>query len=196
MGGSAVTQTLFTRTPRSALPEGVAPAWDMLNRLTGEPTFIEVFAQAPQLLNLVMNEFYVKVFFGGEVPQRYKQLARLRLSLVHGCRTCNKQNVPGALEAGFSQDQIEALVADTASQPLFSEADLAVIEYTDQMVLTNMHGEISPALFKTLRMHFSEAQILELGVVMAIIGGMAKLSFLLDVVEKETWCPFTPETAA
>ena len=168
----------------------------MLNRLTGEPTFIEVFAQAPQLLNLVMNEFYVKVFFGGEVPQRYKQLARLRLSLVHGCRTCNKQNVPGALEAGFSQDQIDALVANTASQPLFSEADLAVIEYTDQMVLTNMHGEISPALFKTLRTHFSEAQILELGVVMAIIGGMAKLSFLLDVVEKETWCPFTPETAA
>ena len=191
-----MTQTLFTRTPRSAVPEGVAPAWDMLNRLTGEPTFIEVFAQAPQLLNLVMNEFYVKVFFGGEVPQRYKQLARLRLSLVHGCRTCNKQNVPGALEAGFSQDQIDALVANTASQPLFSEADLAVIEYTDQMVLTNMHGEISPALFKTLRTHFSEAQILELGVVMAIIGGMAKLSFLLDVVEKETWCPFTPETAA
>ena len=191
-----MTQTLFTRTPRSALPEGVAPAWDMLNRLTGEPTFIEVFAQAPQLLNLVMNEFYVKVFFGGEVPQRYKQLARLRLSLVHGCRTCNKQNVPGALEAGFSQDQIDALVTNTASQPLFSEADLAVIEYTDQMVLTNMHGEISPALFKTLRTHFSEAQILELGVVMAIIGGMAKLSFLLDVVEKETWCPFTPETAA
>jgi alkylhydroperoxidase family enzyme len=191
-----MTQTLFTRTPRSDLPASIAPAWDMLNKLTGEPTFIEVFAQAPQLLNLVMNEFYVKVFFGGEVPQRYKQLARLRLSLVHGCRTCNKQNVPGAIEAGFSAAQIDALVANQASTPLFSDADLAVIEYTDQMVLTNMHGEISPQLFKTLRTHFSEAQILELGVVMAIIGGMAKLSFLLDVVEKETWCPFTPETVA
>jgi len=191
-----MTQTLFTRTPRSDLPASIAPAWDMLNKLTGEPTFIEVFAQAPQLLNLVMNEFYVKVFFGGEVPQRYKQLARLRLSLVHGCRTCNKQNVPGAIEAGFSAAQIDALVANQVSTPLFSDADLAVIEYTDQMVLTNMHGEISPQLFKTLRAHFSEAQILELGVVMAIIGGMAKLSFLLDVVEKETWCPFTPETAA
>ena len=191
-----MTQTLFTRTPRSDLPASIAPAWDMLNKLTGEPTFIEVFAQAPQLLNLVMNEFYVKVFFGGEVPQRYKQLARLRLSLVHGCRTCNKQNVPGAIEAGFSAAQIDALVANQVSTPLFSDADLAVIEYTDQMVLTNMHGEISPQLFKTLRAHLSEAQILELGVVMAIIGGMAKLSFLLDVVEKETWCPFTPETAA
>lgn len=191
-----MTQTLFTRTPRSDLPEGIAPAWDMLNKLTGEPTFIEVFAKAPHLLNLVMNEFYMKVFFGGEVPQRYKQLARLRLSLVHGCRTCNKQNVPGALEAGFTPPQIDALVADTASEPLFTDADLAVIAYTDQMVLTNMHGELSSELFQRLRRHFSEAQILELGVVMAIIGGMAKLSFLLDVVEKETWCPFTPESAA
>lgn len=191
-----MTQTLFTRTPRAALPEGIAPAWDMLNKLTGEPTFIEVFAQAPHLLNLVMNEFYMRVFFGGEVPQRYKQLARLRLSLVHGCRTCNKQNVPGALEAGFTQPQIDALVANTPSEPLFTAADLAVIEYTDQMVLTNMHGELAPELFQRLRRHFTEAQILELGVVMAIIGGMAKLSFLLDVVEKETWCPFTPENAA
>ena len=66
---------------------------------------------------------------------------------------------------------------------------------TDQMVLTNMHGEMSPELFARLRNHFSESQILELGVVMAIIGGMAKLSFLLNVVEKETWCPFASEAA-
>jgi alkylhydroperoxidase family enzyme len=187
-----MTETLFTRTPREALAPNVAPAWDMLNRLTGEPTFIEVFAQAPDVLNLVMNEFYVKIFFGGDVPQRYKQLARLRLSLVHGCLTCNKQNVPGAMEAGFSQAQVDALVANRCSTDLFTEADLAVIDYTDQMVLTNMHGELSKDLFERLRKHFSEAQILELGVVMAIIGGMAKLSFLLDVVEKESYCPFTP----
>ena len=56
-----------------------------------------------------MQEFYAKVFFGGTVQQRYKQLARLKLSLIHGCRTCNKQNVPGAIEAGFTQAQIDAL---------------------------------------------------------------------------------------
>lgn len=190
-----MTETLFTRTPREALAPNVAPAWDMLNRLTGEPAFIEVFAQAPEVLNLVMNEFYIKIFFGGEVPQRYKQLARLRLSLVHGCLTCNKQNVPGAMEAGFSQAQVDALVANDFTGGLFTEADLAVIDYTDQMVLTNMHGEMSKPLFERLRKNFSEAEILELGVVMAIIGGMAKLSFLLDVVEKETYCPFTPSTA-
>jgi len=75
----------------------------------------------------------------------------------------------------------------------FTEAEKAVLAYADQMVLTNMHGDMSPQLFARLRQHFSEAQILELGVVMAIIGGMAKLSFILKLVEREDYCPFVPE---
>lgn len=190
-----MVETPFTRTPREELPEAIKPAWDMLNKLTGEPTFIEVFAQAPELLNLVMNEFYVKVFFGGRVEQRYKQLARLRLSIVHGCRTCNKQNVPGALEAGVTQEQVNAMIAGTHESGPFTDAEKAVLAYADQMVLTNMNGDMSPALFARLRAHFSEAEILELGVVMAIVAGMAKLSFLLHLVEKEPYCPFVPEAA-
>jgi len=187
-----MVDTLFTRTPRDRLPEGMQPAWDMLNRLTGEPTFVEVFASAPELVDLVMNEFYMKVFFGGRVAQRYKQLVRLRLSIVHGCRTCNKQNVPGALEAGVSQGQIDSMTGGRYPAALFTPAEQAVLEYADQMVLTNMNGHVTPELFAALRRHFSEPEILELGVVMAIIAGMAKLSFLLSLVEKEDYCPFVP----
>src|SRR5580692_9103867 len=102
--------TLFTRIDRSDMAPQWQSARDMLDKLTGDATFVEVFAQAPQLLEFVMQQFYVKVFFGGTVPQRYKQLARLKLSLIHGCRTCNKQNVPGALDSGFTQAQIDALI--------------------------------------------------------------------------------------
>jgi alkylhydroperoxidase family enzyme len=186
------TDTLFTRTARGELPERFRPAWDMLDKLTGEPTFIEVFSSAPELVDLVMNEFYMKVFFGGRVAQRYKQLVRLRLSVVHGCRTCNRQNVPGALEAGVSQAQVDAIIANRLEGDLFTEADQAVLAYAEQMVLTNMNGDLSPELYARLRRHFGEPEILELGVVMAIIGGMAKLSFLLRLVEKEDYCPFVP----
>jgi alkylhydroperoxidase family enzyme len=186
------TDTQFKRTPRDELPDRFRPAWDMLDKLTGEPTFIEVFASAPELVDLVMNEFYMKVFFGGRVAQRYKQLVRLRLSIVHGCRTCNKQNVPGALEAGISQAQVDAMIANRLDDSLFTDADRTVLAYADQMVLTNMNGDLSQELYARLRCHFSEPEILELGVVMAIIGGMAKLSFLLRLVEKEDYCPFVP----
>jgi alkylhydroperoxidase family enzyme len=59
-----------------------------------------------------------------------------------------------------------------------------------------MDGRMTPALFAKLRAHFSEAQILELGTAMAVISGMAKLSFVLDLVERESYCPFATEVAA
>jgi alkylhydroperoxidase family enzyme len=188
-----LTATLFTRTARRDLSPQWQPAWDMLNKLTGDATFVEVFAQTPALLEFVMQQFYAQVFFGGQVEQRYKQLARLKLSLLHGCRTCNKQNVPGALEAGFTTAQIEALRAGDLAA--FTPAEQAVIDYTAQIALTNRDGRMTEELFGRLRAHFSEAQILELGTALAVISGMAKLSFVLDLVEREPYCPFAAAAA-
>jgi alkylhydroperoxidase family enzyme len=188
-----MTDTLFTQIDRNRLAPPWQPAWDTMNKLTGDATFVEVFAQAPALLDFVMQQFYAKVFFGGKVEQRYKQLARLRLSIIHGCRTCNKQNIPGALEAGFTEAQIEALTHGRVES--FTDAERAVIEYAEQIALSNMEGRMTPALFGRLRAHFSEEQILELGTAMAVISGMAKLSFVLDLVERESYCPFATAAA-
>jgi alkylhydroperoxidase family enzyme len=188
-----MSDTLMTRTPREKLAPAWQPAWDMLNGLTGSATFVEVFGQAPQLLEFVMNQFYMKLFFGGQVAQRYKQIARLRLSLLHGCQTCNRQNIPGALGAGFTQEQVDALAREDFTP--FTAAERAVIDYASQVALTNMDGELSPALYAALRSHFSESDILELGTVMAIISGMAKLSFVLNLVDKESYCPFAAKAA-
>jgi alkylhydroperoxidase family enzyme len=184
-----MTDTPFTRIPRNDLAPQWHLAWDTLNGLTGSATFVEVFAQSPEMLDFVMNKFYGPVFFGGNVAQRYKQLARLKLSLLHGCRTCNRQNVPGALAAGFSELQIDALIAGEDGP--FTPAERAVIAYAAEVALTNVAGELTPALFASLREHFSEADILELGTAMAIISGMAKLSFVLNLVDREPYCAFT-----
>jgi len=189
-----MSDTPFTRIARSDLPAEFHLAWDTLNGLTGDASFVEVFAQHPAMLDFVMNKFYGPVFFGGQVDNRYKQLARLKLSLIHGCRTCNKQNVPGALAAGISEAQVDAM--DDFENGPFTDADKAVIAYAAEVALTNIEGRMSPALFARLRRHFSEADILELGTAMAIICGMAKLSFVLGLVEKESYCPFAPDAAA
>ena len=174
-----MADTLFTRTPREQLPERYHLAWDTMNRLTEEPTFVEVFASNPSMLDFVMNDFYTRVFFGGRVDQRYKQLARLKLSLLHGCRTCNRQNVPGALEAGVSQAQIDAM-RDYENGP-FTAAEKAVIAYADEVALTNMDGRMTPELYARLRGHFSEADILELGVAALIDHGIGDDAVVLRV---------------
>jgi len=185
-----MTDTLMQRIPRESLPAEFHLAWYTLHGLTGDATFVEVFAQAPAMLDFVMNRFYGPVFFGGAVDQRYKQLARLRLSTIHGCRTCNLQNVPGALAAGITEAQVAAL--DDYENGPFTEAEKAVLAYADQVELTNLTGRLSEDLYARLRRHFSDADLCELGVVMAVIAGMAKLSFVLDLVEREPYCPFTP----
>ncbi|HJS90601.1 MAG TPA: carboxymuconolactone decarboxylase family protein [Steroidobacteraceae bacterium] len=187
--------TLLSRVPRQQLDPRWQQAWDTLHGLTGSATFVEVFAQAPEILDFVLDKFYARLFFGGAVAQRYKQLARLKLSFLHGCRTCNRQNVPGAREAGFTVEQINALSAGEDAP--FTAAERAVIAYAAEVSLTNLHGRLSPDLYARLRTHFSDGEILELGAVMAVICGMAKLSFVLDLVEREDYCPFTapPEPA-
>ena len=186
-------ETLLSRIPRERLPEQFHLAWDTLKGLTGDATFVEVFAQAPDMLDFVMNKFYGPLFFGGKVDQRYKQLVRLRLSTRHGCLTCNKQNVPGALAAGITQEQVNALMHYEDGP--FTEAEKAVLAYADEVALTNLEGRMTEALYGRLRAHFSDAELCELGTVMAVISGMAKLSFVLDLVEREDYCPFTPSVA-
>ena len=149
-----MSTTPMRQIPREQLSDQHRLAWDTLNELTGEPTFIEVFAQAPELLDFVMLRFYGEIFFGGRVEQRYKQLARLRLSQIHGCATCNKQNVPGALEAGISQEQVDAL--DDVDNGPFTEAEAAVVKFAEQVALTNHQGQLdaeSPADFDHTPLH-------------------------------------------
>lgn len=188
-----MADTALRRIPRGELAPEWLGAWDMLNGLTGEPTFIEAMANAPELLNFAMVEFYQKIFFAGRVEQKYKQLLRLRLSLAHGCRSCNLQNRTGMREAGYSDSQIASIEGDRAS---FEEAERAVLDFGDEMVLTNPGGRLNEPLYRRLRAHFDDAQICELGVVAGFIGGMAKMAFTLDLVEREPTCPFVPDSQA
>lgn len=177
------------RYGRDELPETLVPTWDWIQALTGQAAYVEAFAGAPELLDFTMKDFYEKIFFGGRVDPRYKQLARLRMSLGHGCRSCNLGNTEGAKEAGYSVEQLDAIEGDRS---IFTDAERAVLKLADEFLMTNQHGHLEPELYAELKRHFDDAQILELGTVMSFLGGLAKLLFVFDLAEKEETCPFVP----
>ena len=51
-------------------------------------------------------------------------------------------------------------------------------------------GRIDDVSFAMLSEYFDDAQIIELGMVGAVLSGMAKFLFVFDLVEKEEDCPF------
>ena len=156
--------------------------------LRGDAAFFEVFGNNPELYEWYTGSFYREVFYGGTVPRRIKELARLRLSTIHGCRFCNQGNRVDALGAGLTGAEIDAL--SDYENASFSDAEKAVLRLADQMLLTNPDGALSQSLYDDLRKHFTDGELLELGLIMAVLSGMAKFLFAFDLVEKEDYCVF------
>jgi alkylhydroperoxidase family enzyme len=167
-----VPETLLNRIPPEQLPADLRPVWDLATARSGDATAIEAWGNHPAMLDW---------YFNG------KELLRIKLSKQHGCLFCNRWNSVDCLSAGITQVQIDNVLSPTPEH--FDEKDLAVIELADQMMLQNMNGQLSPDLHARLRKYYSDAQIVELGFVAAVLTGMAKYIFVFDLVDREETCP-------
>ena len=182
------------RVPYAELPKPLQPLWEAAMRDRDEATFIEAAGNAPELLDWYYNGFYAHIFNGGRVDNRLKQLVRMKLSTVHGCAFCNRGNRLAALKAGVTEAQIDAL--DDVENGPFDAAERACLRLAEEMVLPNMQGYMSKPQYDALREHFDDAQIFELGFVMAVLTGMAKFLFVFDLVTREANCPIHMPAAA
>lgn len=181
---------LLKRVARADMTPRLQQEYDATLALRDDATLQEVGANAPELMAWYKDEFYGRLFYGGRVETRIKELMRYRLSMTHGCAYCNKGNRDAATRAGVTAEQLARIMNEEA--PCFDARERAVLKLADQIVLTNMHGELTPALMAELRPHFDDAQIFELGMVAGILTGMAKFIFVYDLVEKEANCPIVP----
>lgn len=62
------------------------------------------------------------------------------------------------------------------------------MRFTNEMALTSPYGLVDDPLMAQLQAHFTDAQIVELVVVIMFDVGWAKMLFTMDWVEKETYC--------
>lgn len=190
MAGTPIKR--MSRDELSAEHQGM---WDAMDRLTGDPAAIEVLAHNPVATHWYFHDFYGQLFEnqreGLQVDVRTKHLLRLRYSKQHGCALCNRGNEEQARAFGYFTDaQIDALLEPDPAAELFTEAELAVIEFADQMMAHNMDGLLTRERYERMRRHFTDAQIVEMAMVSAVLVGAAKMMFVLDIVPREASCPF------
>lgn len=180
--------TPLARVQREALPSHMQRSWDDAQQLHGDTSFIEVFGNSPQVYDWYLNDFYEKLFYSGRIARSIVELVRLRLANIHGCAFCNRSDTLAALAAGIGQEQVDALT-DYENGP-FTDREKAALALADVMALTNPKGHITRELYARLSQHFSDGELVELGVIMAVLCGMAKMIFAYDLVEKMDTCPF------
>lgn len=185
---------LLSRVPAAELPEDFQRLRELSLAIAGDADRLEVFGNHPTLYRWYQSNFYQAIFNNGDpamlVDPKWKELIRLKLSLTNGCFVCNAHNVRHALDSGYSQAQIDAM--GDVDSPLFTPQEQAVIALGGEFVIANPDGALTPALYKRLCEFFSDAEILELGFVAAMLTGWTKLIFTYDLVTRE--CPInSPE---
>ena len=181
----------FPILSKAELPPPMQQDWERSLARRGEAAFIGGAGHAPDLYRWYADEFYGRLFYGGEVPIRYKELGRLRLSTVHGCRSCNLGNRLDAGAAGLTDEQIRCI--EDPQHPCFDAADRAVLALADLVSLQGVGATLGAELYGALRRSFRDGQIFELGMTFGLLAGMAQFLFAFDLVEREDYCDLRPE---
>ena len=138
------------------------------------------FAHCPeQALGLMQFGRALKV--NRALPERLVELVRLRVAFFNQCRSCMAIRYADAVADGLSEDLVCSLEKPHEADNL-SDAEKAAIRFGELMATD--HLAIGDAIYADLRRHFSEAQIVELGMTCAFFVGFGRLAATWNMTEE------------
>jgi AhpD family alkylhydroperoxidase len=139
-----------------------------------------VLANAPHMAKANMA-FMGTAMQGHRLSRRLLELVRLRLAFHNQCRSCMAMRFKAALDDGFTEDLVCSLENPPEATDLH-DREKAALEYADLFALN--HFAISDETFDKLRLHFSEAEVVELGMFCAFYFGVGRLFASWDMTEE------------
>ena len=115
------------------------------------------------------------------LPDRLVELVRLRIAFHNQCRSCMAIRYGDAVADGLTEDLVCSLEQPMEATDL-TGAERAAIRY-GELFATN-HLAIDDEVYDELRRHFSEGEIVELGLHVALCVGIGRLAATWNMVEE------------
>jgi AhpD family alkylhydroperoxidase len=115
------------------------------------------------------------------LPERLVELVRLRIAFFNQCRSCMAIRYADAVADGVTEGLVCSLERPEEAENL-TPAEKAAIHYGELMATD--HLAITDATYADLRQHFSEAEIVELGMTVAFFVGFGRLAATWQMVEE------------
>jgi AhpD family alkylhydroperoxidase len=116
----------------------------------------------------------------GTLPPRLLELVRLRIAFHNQCRSCMSVRYQSAIDDGLTEDAVCSLERPSDA-PDLSDAERAALKFAD-LFATN-HLAIDDTIYDELRRHFTEDELVELGVHCAVALGVGRLTATWDVTD-------------
>jgi uncharacterized peroxidase-related enzyme len=166
-----------TPLPSTVLPPAAAEVYEQFASTYGPfRDQVAVLAHVPPALDHLCR-MLMELKARRAVPWRYIELAIVVVSKLNACDYCVAHHAPALTIEGLSSEAIASLPA--IEHPEFDEIDRLVVEYARRV--TEQPGRIRDAMFERLRRHFSEAQIVELTLRIALTGFYNRFNDALQI---------------
>ena len=118
------------------------------------------------------------VRYGTEIDGQCRELAVIRVAILNDVEYVQQAHGPVyALKEGLTPEQVSA-IANWQPSKLFSDAQRALLDYTDAMT---RFIDVSDAVFNELKRHFSERQIVELTMLIGAYNMLTRFLKALSV---------------
>lgn len=145
-----------------------------------EQGMIRFLAHCPdQVLGMMQFAGALKVH--RQLPEKLVELVRLRIAFFNQCRSCMAIRYTDALEDGVTEDLVCSLERPQEAENL-TPAEKAAIKFGEAFATD--HLRIDETMYADLRQHFSESEIVELGMTCAFFVGFGRLAATLHMVEE------------
>jgi AhpD family alkylhydroperoxidase len=171
-------QTPETRTMISSATRTGAP----------DPRVVSIMTRSPA--GRAWVRYWNSLLYEGLLPHKLKEMCRIRISVGHRCGYCSTVRSNVAIEQGLT----EALVAEAldwqASMHL-TELEKAALRYAD-LFKSGDDAIDSDAVYEELRRHFSEEEIIELGLFCGETVGAGRLVRSMSIVSWGEACELNP----
>ena len=143
------------------------------------PLRVQIYAQRPELA-LKFLEFGTALRENRLLPGRLIELVRLRVAFWNQCRSCMAVRYAEGLDDG-RHGGTRLLLERPSEAPDLSDAERAAIGFGDLMATD--HLAITDETFDDLREHFSEPEIVELCMNVALFVGFGRMGSALHMVD-------------
>lgn len=163
-----------------------------LAKKTGAPDPRVVQIMTRSEVGTAWVECWNKVLYKGLLPHKLKEMVRIRISVAHQCGYCSTVRSNVAKAEGLTEDMVNDVLNAYQASPSFTAREKAALHYAD-LFKEGEHAIDKDEVYAALKKHFSEEEIIELGMLCAQTDGVGKLVKSLNVISWEEACALNPK---
>ncbi|MGE5511909.1 MAG: carboxymuconolactone decarboxylase family protein [Bacteroidota bacterium] len=159
------------------LPESMRPLWARMQAYGSFENMAGAMAHRRPIFEHIWN---LLIDLGQEavISKRHLYLLMVTASQLNKCAYCVSHDGPKLAAHGLSEEGVARLL-DYKDHPELDEVDKLVVEYA--IAVTKDWSRTRDDIFRRLRQHFSEAQIVELTWRTALTGAFNRFNDILQI---------------